>query len=294
MMKGTLRVITVLALANLLAVAVFAGWLVASGRVDRERLARVRDIFRNTVAAERAEDARLAAQEAAPETPPVDGKLRLELPMAGLEEVAASSRIEDRAQLAARSLVEQQRRLAADLEAREAELAAREAQFVERQRAWEESIAAGAERQTNEQFRKTVRLLESAPPRQAREWVLELVQTDRVDLAVEFLDAMNPAKSSALLKAFRLEGDSKVATQLLDRLRTLGLEGETGTFRADAVDPAQSQAESADPGRGSASPRTPASGGASAGGGPVPNGPISLPGSSRPRARADAGGVGVR
>ena len=297
MKKTMLRVLSILAAANLLALAGFAGWLILSGRVDGERLARMREIFRDPVGAEAATPPERADPlDAGASDPASIERARIELPMSGVEEIVASGRIEERAGLASRSLAQEQRRLAADLAAREAALAVRERQLVERQRAWQRSIADGLARETDEQFRKTVRLLESAPPRQAREWILELVQSGRMDLAVAFLDAMNAAKSAALLKAFRLEGDSKVATELLDRLRTLGLEDEAGGLRADAADPAQPQAESADsrrdrgvtPAAGAADGRGDGSGGA------VPNGAISLPGSSRPRARAGAGDAGTR
>lgn len=305
MKKPLLRILSILAAANLLAIAGFVGWLLVSGRIDGDRLTRVREIFRDPIDSQRtAAAAPIGPSEAGTPEPTFAERKRVELPMSGFEEIVASGRIEDRAALASRGLAEEQRRLAADLAAREADLAARERQLVERQQAWRQSIADGLARETDEQFRKTVRLLESAPPRQAREWILELVQSGRTDLAVTFLDAMNAAKSAALLKAFRLEGDSKVATELLDRLRTLGLEGEAGGLRADAADPAQLQAESAGSRRGPGA--APASGaarggadgvlGGSAGGsgGVVPNGAISLPGSSRPGARPGSGGAGTR
>ena len=65
-MKTLLKLVLVLAVANLLAVAGFVGWLFASGRVDGDRVTRVRDIFRPTIAEEQASlaDAATTAAEA--------------------------------------------------------------------------------------------------------------------------------------------------------------------------------------------------------------------------------------
>lgn len=291
MIKATLRVLVVLAIANLLALVGFVGWLGWSGRLDRTRLERLHEMFRDTVDGERAAQARRDAEAADAERVLAEEARLLDLPMARSEEIAASGRFEGRAALVLRALDEEERRLEADLMAREADLADREARFGERQRDWERSIAAGADRQTNEQFRKTVRLLEAAPPKQAREWILELLETGRADVAVAYLDAMNPAKSAALMKAFKLQGDSKVATQLLDRLRTLGLEKGAGSLRADAAVPAQSPAETAGTGAGTGR----AGGTAGAGrGGPTPNGSVALPGASESGARVGTATAGRR
>ena len=86
------RLIKILALANLLAVLGFVGWLFGSGRVDGARLAKVRDIFKPTIAeeattlaegeAESAEEERLAAEE----------RKLLEVPMARAEQIVAAEK----------------------------------------------------------------------------------------------------------------------------------------------------------------------------------------------------------
>ena len=147
----------------------------------------------------------------------------------------------------------------------------REEALAKRQTDWETSISEEKERQTKDQFRKAVRLLESAPAKQGKEWILELVKSNREDQAVAYLDAMNPAKSAGLLKAFKGEGEAKVATDLLERLRQLGLESEINAGAPNGVNSAESAADSA-----RANPAAPAGGPA----GPTSNGPAKLPGSA--------------
>lgn len=283
-MKTMLKLVLVLSVANLLAVAGFVGWLFASGRVDGERLTRVRDIFRPTIAEENAAEVEADAAAAEAERLAADDLRIRGLPLASGEEIAAEDRFRERATLALRALEEQHRRMQDDLSTRESAVTEREKDLAARQSDWEQSISDAKDRQTNAQFRKAVRLLEAAPPKQGREWILELITSGRADLAVAYLDAMNPAKSANLLKAFKAEGDAAVATDLLDRLRMLGLGREAGPERTDAANSAEQPADSA---------RTPArtAGGATPAG-PVPNGSVALPGGTRGGGARAASGAG--
>jgi hypothetical protein len=262
------RLIKILALANLLAVLGFVGWLVASGRVDGARIAKVRDIFKPTIAEESAARAEGEAQAAEAERLAAEQRKLLETPMARTEQIVSAERFEQRAALAVRGLKDEQSRLLEDLSSRERGVTEREEALAKRKVEWENSIAEEKERQTKEQFRKAVRLLESAPAKQGKEWILELVRSNREDQAVAYLDAMNPAKSAGLLKAFKGEGEAKVATDLLERLRQLGLESEINAGAANDADSAVPPADSARPSpRGEArNPNAPAA-----------NGPASLP-----------------
>ena len=275
-MKTLLKLVLVLAVANLLAVAGFVGWLFASGRVDGERVTRVRDIFRPTIAEEEAARAEAGNTAAEADRLAADDLRVRGLPLASGEEIAAEDRFRDRATLALKSLEEQHRRMQDDLRSREEAVTEREEALTARQEEWEASIADSKDRQTNAQFRKAVRLLEAAPPKQGREWILELIKSGRADLAVTYLDAMNPAKSANLLKAFKSEGDAMVATDLLERLRKLGLGREASTDTTNGAISAEQPADSArSPVRaaGGATPAAPV--------GPVSNGSVALPRGTR-------------
>lgn len=265
-MKSMMRLFTVLAFANLLAFAGFIAWLGATGRLNRERVDRVRDMFARTVA----DEERLAGEESAKEAEAVrlasEERRLLEVPMTRSEQIVSSERFEQRAALAIRALEDERRRMQAELTEREQGVAAREGKLGERQASWEKSIADEKARAIDEQFRKAVRLLEAMPPKQGKEWILELVKSGREDMAVTYLDAMNPAKSANLLKAFKGEDEAKVATDLLERLRRLGLESELGAGRPDDAKTADIPAEPA---------RAQPEGGAKPAG-PTSNGPLKV------------------
>jgi hypothetical protein len=266
-----MKLIKILAIANLLAVVGFVGWLVATDRVNRERLERVREIFHPTIAAEKTAIAETETKAAEQVKLAEEQKRLLETPMPRTEQIVSAERFQQRAALAVRSLQDEQRRLLEDLSSRERGVTEREEALAKRQTDWETSISEEKERQTKDQFRKAVRLLESAPAKQGKEWILELVKSNREDQAVAYLDAMNPAKSAGLLKAFKGEGEAKVATDLLERLRQLGLESEINAGAPNGVNSAESAADSA-----RANPAAPAGRPA----GPTTNGPAKLPGSA--------------
>ena len=70
-------------------------------------------------------------------------------------------------------------------------------------------------------------MLEGLPPKQAKDWILELVGSGKIEQAVKYLDAMSATKSANLLKSFKTAAETKSATDLVERLRVLGLESET-------------------------------------------------------------------
>ena len=277
-MKTAFKLLLILAIANLFAFGGFVGWLVGSGRLDAGRVERLRAMLAETVAEENARLAREEEEGAIAATAAADERRLRELPMARTDQIVAAERFEERAARALRALEDERRRMEADLAGREQEITGREEALVARQAEWEDSIADAKARETNGQFRKAVRLLEAAPAKQSKAWILELVRSGRGQMAVTYLDAMNQAKSAALLKAFKGEDEAAVATDLLERLRVLGLESEVGRERTNAANPAEQDAVSA---------RAPSSGGGvagAAGAGPTPNGALALPERTGPRA----------
>ena len=88
---------------------------------------------------------------------------------------------------------------------------------------WEKTVAAEVSRKADEQFAKTVKLLESLPPKQAKQTIVELLSTDKADQAVAYLNAMKPRLAAKVLGAFKTTAENKLATVLLEQLRTFGL-----------------------------------------------------------------------
>ncbi len=270
-MKTLWRLLSILAIANLIAIAAFVGWLWQTGRMDAQRFELLKTILASSTSedAARLEEENLIAEEAARVA--AEGRKLLEAPFTRIEQIAASERFEERAQLAMKTLNDEQARLASEIGEREDAVANREGALDARRAAWEQAIADEKQRETSEQFKKAVKLLEGMPPKQSKEWILELVANGKVEQAVKYLDAMSGTKSANLLKAFKSPAEAKTATDLLERLRSLGLESEQAQS-APRTSPAAPPATMAP---ASTAPSTPQSSSPVA---PAANAPVSVRG----------------
>ena len=84
-------------------------------------------------------------------------------------------------------------------------------------------IGAEQQRRADTQLAKAVKLLESLPPKQAKQKIVELVNTGKMDQAVDYLNAMNTRAAGKVIREFKTAEENKLATELLERLRTHGL-----------------------------------------------------------------------
>jgi hypothetical protein len=69
---------------------------------------------------------------------------------------------------------------------------------------------------------QAVRQYEQVPPKQGKRMIMELVVMGQVEQAVAYLDAMNVRAAGKILKEFKTDEEIKLATELLEKLRTFG------------------------------------------------------------------------
>jgi hypothetical protein len=221
MFKSLWTTVCVLALANLFAILGFAGWLHTSGRLNRERFDRVRELFAVTVAAEqsvadqKAADEKLAQQaaEAAAKvgTPPLTAEQRLE---SGATRDEAASQHAQRVQRETADLI---KTLLQEREELERDRAAFDKQVAEFN-SMRERIA---KEEGSEQFGKAVSLYQSLKAEQAQSMMSSLIKEGKTDQVVSYLDALAPRNSSKIIAEFQKK-DPALAADLLERLRTRG------------------------------------------------------------------------
>jgi hypothetical protein len=221
-MKTIWNIVSFLAIAHLVAIAVVVGWLWQSQRLDRDRVERVRTILALSIPAEQAaqaEDAKKQAEEQAK----ADETARMQNPpVTSSAQIASMSEIERFTAQSLRRMAEEKRQLSASLEAREQALKDEIAKFEADREAYEQSIKDQRQAQTDEQFRKAVKLIESLPPKQGKDKLTSLVSQGQMDQAVAYLNAMSNRAAGKILKEFKSAEESKLATDLLERLRKLG------------------------------------------------------------------------
>jgi len=79
-----------------------------------------------------------------------------------------------------------------------------------------------AETEGNAQFKKALATLEGLKPDKAKAALQELINGKQVDQAVAYLNAMQERMRTKVIDEF-ITADPKVATDLLERLRTRGM-----------------------------------------------------------------------
>ncbi|MBL0922701.1 MAG: hypothetical protein IBJ10_11325 [Phycisphaerales bacterium] len=220
-MKGVWIVISTIALANFLAMLGLVGWLKATDRLDGSRIAQVREMFASTLSHEQAAaEARRAEEEAAARR--LEEEARAGSPPLSAIESMGSERVQSEQQ---RQHVERLRREVEDLQ----RSLARERDELDdewgRLRGEREAFTQMRERlaalEGSEQFERALRLYESLRPQQTQALLQELINDGAIEQVVSYLNAMQTRTASKVLAEFQ---DPRVAAELLERLRTRGLE----------------------------------------------------------------------
>jgi hypothetical protein len=223
-MKTLWNALSFLAIVHLLAILLFTLWLWQSSRLSGERVEAARALFAPTMA-----QAELAAKEAEREAKErqrqaEDDARRIDPPVSSEVRMQQIARMEDIEQRAVRRMADERGMLFEQLEEATRRIDQREAALEAEKRAWRESVEAERQRRESEQFAKAVRQYESVPARQAKNMLLELVDSGETAQAVAYLDAMNARAASKVLAEFRTDAEIQLATELLERLRTLGVD----------------------------------------------------------------------
>lgn len=222
-MKSLWTILTVVALANLLMLLGLVGWLAASDRLDAGRLYAIRKVLAPTRAQDRAEDesaklkaaddARAAEQAAKVGIAPVSTAERLSLKLESSDmDRQRDERVRKEIEDLRRSLLLERERLDRDAGAFRAERAAFAA---ERQRI--KALDGDA------QFQKTLTTLEQLKPDKAKVALQQLLDSGQIEQVVAYLDRMQDRTRTKVIDEF-LKGDPKVAADLLERVRTRGVE----------------------------------------------------------------------
>lgn len=206
-MKTLWKLVSIIAVVNLLAILSTGAWLMMSGRLDRERLDAVKALLASPTSA--------AKDESKAETPAEE--LRDTTPT-GVR-ISAQDRASRQVTMNLRRLHDEREQLARGLVDEESTLARRTQELAAERKAWDDLTAQAKEQANDGQFRKAVRMLESVPPKQAKEWLLALCAQGQIEQAVAYLDAMSAFKSSNVMKTFKGDAETKLATDLLERLR---------------------------------------------------------------------------
>ncbi|KAA0216642.1 MAG: hypothetical protein DYG94_08990 [Leptolyngbya sp. PLA3] len=228
-MKRIWTVLSVLALANVVALGGFAGWLAQTGRLSIERLRQVREMFSETVAMEQsrldAEAQALADAEKA-KSKELSGSARSASELVAMRLNATEVDLQ-RIERLRREVEDLQRMLQRD----QASLDEQVVSFRKERDAFNAMRDRMREIEGGVQFKKSLAVLEGVRATEARDMLGTLLQEGSKEQVVSYLNAMDERARAKVLTEFIKAGQPDVAAELLESLRTRGIEtpadGET-------------------------------------------------------------------
>ena len=221
-MKTLWNVFSFLAVVHLLALLLFVGWLWQSGRLDRQRVNDLRQFFATTTTQAKAAAAKSLRDEELERLRTAQQEHQADPSTDTETQIHRLTFMSQQADQTRRRLDEDKKMLQQQLNQTTAAMNDQQAAFDRQRQAWENSVKADRQRQVDEQFQQAVKLFEAATPKQGKKMLQDLIAQKQVDQAVAYLDAMNVRAASKILKEFKTDEEIKLATELLEKLRTLG------------------------------------------------------------------------
>ncbi|MDX2130560.1 MAG: hypothetical protein SFY69_00735 [Planctomycetota bacterium] len=232
-MKTLWNILSIVAVANMLALAGVVGWLRMNDRLNADRGRVIRELLSKTLTEEaaEAEAAKLAEEKARAEEEAQEKAARA--PLTAAQKLAARGESTEldaqRAERVRREITDLRSQLARDL----AEIERQRADLQRREQEFTSLVEAGRRQLEDEQFQKTLGVLSALKPAQAVSMLRtmldppptapgappEPVSPAAMGTVVSYLDAMDDRTRSRVLGEWA-KGDPSLATQLLERLRT--------------------------------------------------------------------------
>jgi hypothetical protein len=221
--KKLLGVIVGVLAINFLAVAGGMGYLVATKKLDRDKVHAIRDLVLNGPATQPstqptdAEAAPPATQQSAEDAP----MLRLDALLAKVSNRPAAEQLTlARAELDSQAaLVERRMREVEDqrvqIATARAEMAKEREKLTADQKALADAQAAQTKLATDAGFQKSLELYNTLPVKQVK----QLFQNMEDDSVVRYLQAMDAARAGSILKEFKTPADTTRAQALLEKIR---------------------------------------------------------------------------
>lgn len=224
-MKLAWLVIATLCVMHVLALLGVVGWAAATQRLDRERIAAAADLFRMPVGSEDDDAADVDEEVAA------DAEATVERAEQALDDAAAESiadRLEAdqlRNEMTLRQLErtrEEVQSLTRNLQLSQQRVEEQQEELEAKRDALEARVAEIQEQLDDEGFRRTVGMLESLPPGQAKEMFVQMLDDQKHEQVVDYLMAMQQRRAAGVLREFETAEEVRQAVELTEMLRSRG------------------------------------------------------------------------
>ncbi|MCC6681701.1 MAG: hypothetical protein IT445_12440 [Phycisphaeraceae bacterium] len=204
----------------------FAGWLYSSGRLSKERLNAVVEMFKPTLEQEQALLEQQQA-EAIEQQKQLETSQRLEAakqgPLTPQERLTMLQESDERAQLRIDRLDRARQDIQGQIE-RAQNMLAQENQKLEAARTeFQQFINQRTEQLRDADFQKAVAMLEQQQPKQAKAMLQTLLVAGEQEKVVDYLAAMQERKAAKVLGEFKSADEVAQAAVLVEALRQRGV-----------------------------------------------------------------------
>ena len=209
-----------IALANLVALVGVLLWLMTTGRVDSDRVDRLRSLFAKPVAVELVEaEAEQEAQQLQLEQSLEEGSL-VALPASSRWPIDSLTKIRMKEQMMHRRFSDELKRDAQEVLMAEQRLKAERDAF-EREKAEYLRLQEQAEQQRNAtDFKQAVKDLESVSSKTAKNLIVQICATgpEGVDRVLRWMKSMRQGSRASIIASMKSEEELKLASSLLQSL----------------------------------------------------------------------------
>lgn len=226
-MKAIWNVLAIFAVLNVLAIGGLLSWLSMSNRLNSERVQAVRMAFARTLEQEQAEKvAKEAEAKAEAEDKAKQAKLA-EPPITSGEKIAEEQLRDEQRQQVIQRQQQELENLRTSLLAQLAKLEEREKKLDADRKAFDVERKRIAAMESDKQFKLALGTLENQKPKDAKQMMSALLDQQEHEQVVAYLAAMEEGKRGKVIAEF-VKDDSKVAAELLERLRLRGMAAPNG------------------------------------------------------------------
>lgn len=239
-MKKLWLIICILAVANILAIGGFIGWLGATDRLSKDRLWKIKELLSPTVAEQKVIDDKAAAEAEDKAKIVADAKRRAGEPESASERIASNRENQEILDQQLARMREEARQLQTLIDQRKADLERQVARFDADREAFRKERAEWEQLAGDEQFQQAIGVLETQKPADAMKVLRSILEAPagpqaadaaqgrrkQEEIVIRYLANMNDKVRSKIMAEF-VKADEKLAADLLEQLRTRGTAGSS-------------------------------------------------------------------
>lgn len=174
-MKKLWTILSILAVSNLLAMLAFVGYLKATDRLSMDRMRDLREKFSATVTQDNVKKTQAEADKKAAETKAAEEAKANKPPLNAEQQLATRVELSQLDQQRLQRLREEIEGLRKTLSQERADLDRRQAKFDADQKAFADQVSQFTQSAGDEQFKKTLGILQSIKPKEAKAMLTEML-----------------------------------------------------------------------------------------------------------------------